>query len=208
MPRKGKGHSKKGRLAGATRREVNEQRIAKIVDGKMEGTAYARVVKVLGGNHLRVAIDSRSGIKEVLVRIPGLFLKKGATPLAIDTVVSIFVGKDFNPNVDLKSEMFDLVAILSQKQALFLEDEGQIPSWMTRAGEIGAGIGGGAGWHFGIEEEDETTLFAKVRKYSDGGIAVDEDGVAIPVGGAGSSSKRAERHDDDDDDDDCDIDDI
>jgi hypothetical protein len=204
MPRKGKGHSKKGRLAGATRREVNEQRIAKIVDGKLEGTTYARVVKVLGGNHLRVAIDSRSGVKEVLVRIPGLFLKKGATPLAPDTVVSIFVGKDFNPNVDLKGEMFDLIAILSQKQALFLEDEGKIPSWMTRAGEIGAAVGGGAGWHFGVEE-DETTLFAKVRSYSDG-ITVDEDGVV--VGGAGSASRAERRDDHDDDDDDCDIDDI
>lgn len=204
MPRKGKGHSKKGRLAGATRREVNEQRIAKIVDGKVDDTTFARVVKVLGGNHLRVAIDSRTGVKEVLVRIPGLFLKKGATPLARDTVVSIFVGKDFNPNVDLKDEMFDLVAILSQKQALFLEGEGMIPSWMTRAGEIGAGVGGGAGWHFGFEDEDETKLFAKVRKYGDE-HAVDEDGIV--VGGAGSAS-RPERRDDHDDDDDCDIDDI
>jgi hypothetical protein len=206
MPRKGKGHSKKGRLAGATRREVNEQRIAKIVDGKMDGTTYARVVKVLGGNHLRVAIDSRSGAKEVLVRIPGLFLKRGATPLAIDTIVSIFVGREFNPNVDLKGEMFDLVAILSQKQALFLEDEGKVPTWMTRTGEIGAGDGGGEGWHFGVDES-ETTLFAKVRKYNDSGIAVDEDGIPVATGGAGSG--RTERHDDDDDDnDDCDIDGI
>jgi hypothetical protein len=120
-------------MSGTARREMNEQRITKIVSGKMEGTIFARVTKIVGGCLVRAAIDCVDGRQEILVRIPGGFKRRGATPITASAIVSVFVGKDFDPETDKlsTSDKFDLVAILGHKQASYLHKEGTIPAWMT-----------------------------------------------------------------------------
>jgi hypothetical protein len=132
--------SKKGRMSGSARQEMNEQRITKIVSGKLEGTVFGRVTKMVGGCLLRAAIDCKDGRQEILVRIPGGFKRKGATPITTSAIVSVFVGKDFDPEADKLSvsDKFDLVAILGHKQASYLHKEGTIPDWMMTEVSTGA----------------------------------------------------------------------
>lgn len=207
MPPKTKGRSKKGRLAGAARTEINEQRIAKIVDGAREGTIYARITKMLGGNHLRAAVHTPRGPQEVMVRIVSLFRKRGVTPLEVDGIVALDVGKDFNPMRVREDMMFDLTAVLSKKQALFLGTEGTLPAWMTRGGDIRehAIEDGGAGWSFGYEDDEAGALFAKVvdlsakRKATAGSVTSGDEGDAelaavvardvVAAGGAGRAPR-------------------
>lgn len=179
-----KGHSKKGRLAGAARTEINEQRIAKIVDGAKEGIAYARITKMLGGNHLRAAVHTPRGPQEVMVRIVSLFRKRGVTPLEVDGIIALDVGTEFSSTRVREDMMFDLVAVFSKKQALFLGNEGTLPAWMTRTGDIRehAAEASGAGWSFGYEEDEAAALFAKVvdlsakRKATAGSVASGDEG--------------------------------
>jgi hypothetical protein len=128
MPR-----SKKGRISGSARKEINERRAADAVSGKTEGVVFARITKIIGAGHVKVAIDSKHGPKEILVRIPNLLGRRGATPLNTSSVVSIYVGKDFNANEHISSsDHFDITAILTQKQAYALQKEGAIPPWMAQ----------------------------------------------------------------------------
>jgi len=206
MPPKKKGRSKKGRLAGAARTEINEQRIAKIVDGAREGTIYARITKMLGGNHLRAAVHTPRGPQEVMVRIVSLFRKRGVTPLEVDGIVALDVGTDFNPMRVREDMMFDLTAVFSKKQALFLGNEGSIPVWMIRTGDIRehAVEDGGAGWVFGHDDDEAGALFAKVvdlsakRKATAGSVASGDEGDAelaavverdVAAGGAGRARR-------------------
>jgi hypothetical protein len=195
MPRKGKGGGKR-RLPGARTTEMNDQRVAKIAEGMRIGTVYARITKLLGGPHLRAAIDTERGPKEVMVRIVTLFRKRGVTPLETDGIIALDVGMDFNPNGLKDGVMFDLAAVLTKKQALFIQEEGKIPTWMTRHGDIRehAVEDGGAGWTFGYEEE--VAPFAKIvktakRKGAAGSVSSDEDDdLAEAMGGAGGPVER------------------
>jgi hypothetical protein len=128
MPR-----SKKGRISGGARKEINGRRAAEAVSGKTEGIIFARITKVVGSGHAKASIDSKRGPKELLVRIPNLLGRRGATPINASSVVSIYVGVDFDPNEPINpSDHFDITAILTQKQAYSLQKDGEIPSWMAQ----------------------------------------------------------------------------
>lgn len=146
--------SKKGRMSSTSRREMNEQRIHKIVSGKMDGTVFARVTKIVGGCLVRAALDCMGGRQEVLVRIPSGFKRKGATPITTSAIVSIFVGKEFDPETDrlAPTDKFDLVAILGHKQASFLQKEGTIPAWMMVDVAADSLTASTAGWEFECED--------------------------------------------------------
>ena len=147
--------SKKGRMNGAARRELNEKRCGLIISGKMEGVSFARVTKMVGGLFVRAALDSKSGPKEVLVRIPSAFSRRGATPLTTSSVISVFVGKDFDINIDKlsDSDRFDLIAIISRKQAAILQSDDTIPEWMTAA-VTDIVVADEGGWEFDAPDDD------------------------------------------------------
>ena len=130
------------KISGAKRREVNELRAAAAVSGRMEGILFGRVIKLLGNGQVHVMIDSgRNGLKTLLVRLPRLFSRKGATPLNSSSIVSIFVGKEFNTDTDLKPGEavvteydFDITSIIDEKSAHKLVKDGEIPEWMIKSG--------------------------------------------------------------------------
>jgi len=142
-----------------------------------------------------------------MVRIVSLFRKRGVTPLAVDGIIALDVGKDFNPMRVREDMMFDLTAVFSKKQGLFLGNEGTIPVWMIRTGDIRehATEDGGAGWVFGHEDEEAGALFAKVvdlsakRKATAGSVASGDEGDAelatvverdvVAAGGAGRAPR-------------------
>lgn len=153
----------KGKLSGAARKEINQRRAAEIAKGKSDDTEFGRVTKLLGHNHVLVAIPTKTASKEIRVRITNLFTKKGATPITTRDIVAVFVGKDFDPEDIKPSDQFDMTAILTAKQAHQLVKSGDIPRWMTiddvssgNAHKTDADL---LGWEFGDEsecEEDES----------------------------------------------------
>ena len=152
------------KISGTKRKEINEMRAADAVAGKTEGILFARVVKLLGNGQVHVTIATETiGPKTLLVRLPRLLHKRGATPLCNTSIVSIFVGKDFNPDIDLKpgeaivSEyMFDITSILEEKIAQKLAKDGVIPEWMVKSGTVETTeLVKDEGFVFEVESEEE-----------------------------------------------------
>jgi hypothetical protein len=125
--------SKKGRLSGGARKEINERRANDAARGLMEGIIFARISKMLGANHVSAMYNSEHGPKELRARIPNIFARRGATPITTRDVVAIEVGADFDPDkaVIRPGDLFDVKAILTQRQVYNLQKEGIIPLWMS-----------------------------------------------------------------------------
>jgi len=134
--------SKKGRLSGASRKEINRKASSDAVEGRVKGIAFARVTRMVGENHIRVVVPSDHGYKEFLARIPNKFGKKGSTPLTTNSIVSIFVGEGFDPEDKTMGKVhFDVTCILDDKQAYQLVQDGTIPSWMMKSpDEVASGV--------------------------------------------------------------------
>lgn len=135
MPR-----SKKGRLSGSARKELNSRRADDAVRGRVDGIAFGRVTKITGAGHVVVAIDSSHGPKDLRARIPNVLGRKGATPITTRDVVAIFVGSEFNPDDTFtSSDHFDITAVLTNKQVYELQKDGVIPAWMsTESADVSA----------------------------------------------------------------------
>lgn len=128
--------SKKGRLSGSCRKELNAKASADAIEGRVDGITFARVTRMLGENHIRVAVPTKHGYKEFMARIPNKLGKKGSTPLTINNVVSIYVGNDFDPDEIISGKShFDVTCILDSKQAYQLVKDGTIPGWMLKSPE-------------------------------------------------------------------------
>ncbi len=176
--------SKKGRLTGAARQQINARRVNDAMNGKVTDVAFARVTRILGANHVRVAIPSKHSPIEVNARIPNIFGRKGSTPITTRDVVTIYVGKDFDADTsDYSTAHFDITSIFTQKQAHAMWKEGTIPQWMIHedGSAVAATIDNEGGFEFDYSAVDE----------EDGGKPDDKDKIR---GGAGGS-----KYDSDDD---------
>jgi len=155
----------KKKISGTARKDINQRRAADVVKTVSADTAFGRVTKLLGFNHIMVAIQAKSGPKEIRVRIPKLFTKKGATPITTREVVAIYVGTEFDPEEVKSTDQFDITAILTLKQANDLVLTGDIPRWMVHEEVVSGNVKSeneGMGWEFGysdkkgdVEESDE-----------------------------------------------------
>jgi hypothetical protein len=178
--------SKKGRLTGGARKEINERRAADAISGKADDVAFARVTKILGANHVRVALPASHGTVEVNARIPNIFARRGATPITTRDVVTIFVGKDFDVNGnDFSTAHFDITSILTNKQSYELYKEGTLPNWMIHEESTAvAETREDGGFEFDyaeVKEEDESEgkekgkdKDGKARKSNDDEINIDD----------------------------------
>jgi hypothetical protein len=107
--------------------------VERAIVGTSEDTVFARVIRMLGFGQVRAIISTRAGTRELTVRIPhNKFGKRGATPITTNTIITIFVGKDFDPMEKCRGEHFDLTAILNDRQAHELVQRRCIPSWMLK----------------------------------------------------------------------------
>lgn len=179
MPR-----SKKGRLSGGARKEINARRSTEIVSGailkakstkqittKADGMLFARVSKIIDTNHAIVAIQTKRGPKELRAEIPPLLSKRGATPLSTGFLVAVFFGVDFDPDVDVirPADHFGIETIIDKKQAYALQEAEIIPSWMVQdADKLEAAGAKEAGFEFdysgGGGDEAEETADSKKKK--------------------------------------------
>jgi hypothetical protein len=176
--------SKKGRLSGGARKELNERRATDAVTGLAKDIAFARVTKMVGAGHVRAAVESRHGQKELLARIPNVLARRGATPITTNSVVALYVGPGFDPNEPIgASDHFDITAVLSPRQAYALSKNGTIPAWMFDAASID-------GESAAKKDEEEGFEF----DYSGGGHEDSEDSSdskkAAAKGGAGAPARK------------------
>ena len=150
----------KGKLSGAARKGINQRRADEITKGKPDDTEFGRVTKLLGHNHILVAIPTKTASKEIRVRITNLFTKRGATPITTRDIVAVFVGKDFDPEDIKPTDQFDMTAILSSKQMYQLVKSGDIPRWMTQDELSSDGAhkteADQHGWEFAAESDEES----------------------------------------------------
>jgi len=210
-------HSKKGRLSGSARKELNTKRGGDAVSTAIkvaqdheeyvrdcrtrhmpipaqptnyEGIVFGRVTKIVGAAHVKVGIVGNSGMKELHVRIPNVLGRRGATPLNTSSVVSVYVGTEFDPSATFKaSDKFDITSILEQKQAYALQKSGLIPSWMVQDTEKSTAAEAETGFEFdysekkeGDAEEDDSSASDDVPGFSrraardavDGDVDVDD----------------------------------
>lgn len=179
MPR-----SKKGRLSGSERKDINDRRAADAVSGKSDGNIFAKIVKMTGANHVRVAIDTRRGPKELLARIPNILARRGSTPITTRDIVALYVGPDFNPDSSeiRATDHFDITAVLTSKQVGYLVDSGQIPVWMTNEGGEAAKA---------AADKESGFMFDYTETAEDGELSESSEEETAAVGGAGFSRKSA-----------------
>ena len=128
---KNKKGSKKGRLSGEARKEVNKTRADKVALGKAEGEQVGRVIRHLGMGRLEVMLDLDGRRETIQARIPKVFGRKGTTPITTSSIVSIFVGNEFDPKKDsLVGSKLEVTSILSDIQIQTMKDSGDLPTWM------------------------------------------------------------------------------
>lgn len=217
--------SKKGRLSGGARKEINERRSQEIVNAFLdkargkeikdphaaevaESVTFARVTKFVGANHIRVAIPGTHGPRELLARIPNLYAgRRGATPITTRDVVVLEVGPEFNilTYKPSSTDHFDIKAILDSRQASRLNSAGVIPDWMLTESTEGVTSGKGGVMEDGFvfadaeipEEDDDEDADSSDNSGSKRGAFNRKTARDAAVGGAGTG-----------DDDELDIDNI
>lgn len=119
--------SKKGRLTGGQRKEINNRIVSSVMDDDLEGAAFGRVVKHLGASHILVLLENK---QEGIARIRNILARRGSTPIVTDDIV-ILSPRDFETTKDTKPR-FDVLAVTSRQQAARLEKDGKIPAWMMQ----------------------------------------------------------------------------
>jgi hypothetical protein len=192
--------SSKGRFSGGARKELNEERVAKTIAGEASGIQMARVVKILGMGRVNVLMEMKGRPETVQARIPSIFQRKGATPIDTDSIVSIFVGEDFDPKMDtLMGSHLEITAILTNKDAQTLKDRGELPAWMTQREPLSYSTSvvsapDDLGFEFdytGIEEKEEVVEEKETEKEISTKVAEeDEEGFDLFSSSATKSSTK------------------
>jgi len=187
------GRSKKGRLTGGKRQEVNANRVAKILSGEVRDIAFARVRKHLGSGRVLAAIDSTHGPKEIQAQIPNVFGRKGSTPINSTTVVTIVVGEGFNADKDVTpTSHFKIESILSDDQARSLSKKGMVPDWMLiidAADEAAAAAAAEELFTFEAEEDEDE----ESEESDDSGVISHSNSSSAAAGGGSAKKKGKER---------------
>jgi hypothetical protein len=133
--------TKKGKLNGVARKELNlsasTSLVEKTVLGTNEDTVFGRVTKMWGNGHCQVlAVHGKIRVQLHKVRIPKNRLgKKGSTPITLNSVVSIFVGREFEPTKVRDADAFDITAVLDDKQVRTLIKSSLAPSWFLKTAD-------------------------------------------------------------------------
>lgn len=125
--------SKKGRLSGAMRKEINARTVDSAV--KSEDVIFGRMNKHYGNGRVEVLIeDEHGGKKSVQAHIRRVLTRRGATPITTSDVVGL-TPRDYETKItkvgEIPKNTYDLICVLDRKSANNLEKDGKIPKWMN-----------------------------------------------------------------------------
>lgn len=150
--------SKKGRLTGTQRKEINDRTVSSVMDEETEGIVFGRVLKHLGAGHVRVILPNKS---EGIAKIRTVLSRRGSTPIVSDDIV-VLSGRDFETKTTAdgkavdRVDRYDLLGVLTRSQAAKMEKEGRIPAWFVLSAEEAADGEGDIFDYSEIPEVDET----------------------------------------------------
>jgi translation initiation factor IF-1 len=152
--------SKKGRLTGGQRKEMNQRVVSAVLDDASEEILFGRVLRHLGQGHILVMLDDK---REGIAKIRTALSRRGSTPIVTDDIV-ILSCRDFETKAGEKPR-FDVLGIMTRAEASKLEKAGRIPSWFLQSAD---GIERGA-------EEEDVFDFSEAREAdSDSDVDVDK----------------------------------
>jgi translation initiation factor IF-1 len=127
------GKSKKGRLNGNQRKEINQRLVNSVLDTESDEIHFGRVVRHLGAGNIRIILSNKV---EGIAKIRSVLSRRGSTPIVSGDIV-VLSGRDFETSaVENKANMrYDVLAVMTRQEASRLEKAGRIPSWMMLEGE-------------------------------------------------------------------------
>ena len=148
--------SKKGRITGGQRKEINHRTVEAALNDEIEGAIFGRVVRHLGDGHVEVILENQ---RLGNAKIRNVLAKRGSTPIAAEDIV-ILSARDFE-TLAAERQRYDLLGVMTRAEAARLEKAGRIPSWFINAADLST-----------LSKKDESEdLF----DYSETKESVDED---------------------------------
>ncbi len=127
------GKSKKGRLNGNQRKEINQRLVNSVLDSESEDLSFGRVLRHLGAGNIRVILPNKV---EGIAKIRSVLSRRGSTPIVSGDIV-VLSGRDFETSaVENKANTrYDVLAVMTRQEASRLEKSGRIPPWMMLEGD-------------------------------------------------------------------------
>jgi len=123
-------------MSEEARHIINANRAVSVMAGEAMGQLVGRVVSHLGMGHVSVLLDLNGRQTTVIARIPSLFHKKSTLTIYPDSFVSVYVGKDFDPEIDsLFKTHLEITCLFTFKKVQVLKNRGVIPLWMLSTEE-------------------------------------------------------------------------
>ncbi len=164
--------SKKGRLSGSARKEINARTVDSAI--KSEDVIFGRMNKHFGNGRVEVLIEDAHGSKKaVQAHIRRVLTKRGATPITTNDVVGI-TPREYESRLGDKEMNYDLICVLDRKSASTLEKDGRIPKWMMAIAETKTGDGKEAENAFEFDYGDDDKTSSKGKKAT-GGAGITEE---------------------------------
>jgi initiation factor 1A len=122
--------SSKNAMSKNYRAAGNQRTVSLALSGDMDGIIYAKVLTRLGDARMRIYYEEDNKGHEGIGRIRGLLRKRGQVPIGTNDIV-IVSGRDFESG----KNNFDIIAVLSPKDAADLKKRKEIPDYFLNNAE-------------------------------------------------------------------------
>lgn len=156
--------SKKGRLTGGQRKEMNQRVVNAVLEEASDEILFGRVLRHLGQGHIQIILDDK---REGIAKIRTALSRRGSTPIVADDIV-IMSRRDFETKVGEKPR-FDVLGIMTRAEASKLEKAGRIPPWFLQSAE---------GMERGAAAADEDVFdYSEAREAVDSDSDIDVDNI-------------------------------
>jgi initiation factor 1A len=107
--------------------EANKRTVEATINGEVALAIYAKVTSRLGECRMRIYYESNKRGQEGIAKIRGLLRKKGQVPIQTNDIV-IVTPREFESGKDA-SKHFDIIGVLTSKQASELKKHNVIPDY-------------------------------------------------------------------------------
>jgi initiation factor 1A len=107
--------------------EANKRTVEHVMNGEVALAIYAKVTSRLGEGRMRIYYENNKRGQEGVAKIRGLLRKKGQVPIQTNDIV-IVTPREFESGKDA-SKHFDIIGVLTSKQASELKKHNAIPDY-------------------------------------------------------------------------------
>jgi translation initiation factor IF-1 len=108
--------------------EANKRTVSLALSGNLTNTIYAKVLAKMGDARMRIYYEEDKRNYEGIGKIRGLLRKRGQVPIQVNDVV-IVSPREFESSGINSKKNFDIIAVLSSKEANELKKRKEIPDY-------------------------------------------------------------------------------